>query len=156
MIRAILAIDEKRGLANEQGIPWNLPSDRAYVREKTWCGSLLMGYGTYAEFTKPLPGRRNLVVTNDPNKINPGFEAVTDLQKFMSMPPENLWVFGGANLFAQTIDAIDELYITQLKGDFGCTKFFPPYEQKFKLVTRSEPHHENGISFHYEIWRRKD
>lgn len=154
-IRAIIAIDDKRGLANEQGIPWNLPSDRAYVRDKTYGSNLLMGYGTYIEFARPLPGRKNLVVTDGQEPLRKGFEAIMDLKSFMDSPPENLWIFGGAGIFAQTINYIDELYITQLQGDFGCTKFFPEYRDTFELVRESPPQLENGIHFTYQIWKRK-
>lgn len=155
-IRAIIAIDEKRGLANEQGIPWNLPSDRAYVRDKTYGSNLLMGYGTYVEFARPLPGRKNLVVTDGREPLREGFEAVTDLKDFMDDPPENLWVFGGAGVFKQAMDYLDEIYITQLEGDFNCTKFFPEYKDEFELVRESPPQLENGIHFTYQIWKRKD
>lgn len=155
-IRAIIAIDEKRGLANEQGIPWNLPSDRAYVRDKTYGSNLLMGYGTYMEFTTPLPGRKNLVVTDGQEPLRDGFEAVTDLEGFMKNPPDNLWVFGGSGVFSRVMEHIDELYITQLEGDFGCTKFFPEYKDSFELASKSPPQLESGINFTYQIWKRKD
>lgn len=154
-IRAIIAIDNRRGLANEQGIPWSLPSDRAYVRDKTYGSNLLMGYGTYIEFAQPLPGRKNLVVTDGQGPLRDGFEAVTDLEKFMKNPPDNLWVFGGAGLFERVMDHLDELYITQLQGDFGCTKFFPEYKEEFELTRESPPQLENGIRFTYQIWKRK-
>lgn len=154
-IRAIAAIDEKFGLANEQGIPWNLPSDRAYTRQKTKGGALLMGHGTYIEFDKPLPDRRNIVVTDGMEPLREGFEAVTNLTAFMENPPDNLWLFGGAGLFTQTIQYADELYVTQLDGDFDCTRFFPQYKDDFELVRQSPPQLENGISFRYQVWKRK-
>lgn len=156
IIRAIAAIDEKRGLANEQGIPWNLPSDRAYVRQKTQGGDLLMGYGTYLELPRPLPSRKNLVVTDGGEPLREGFRAITDLRAFMKNPPENTWIFGGAGVFAQTIDDIDELYITQLYGNFDCTKFLPEFKDDFVLVRESPIQLENNIHFRYQIWRRKD
>lgn len=155
MIRAIAAIDDKRGLADDQGIPWDLPSDRRYVREKTRGANMLMGYNTYLEFTKPLPERHWYVVTDGQEPLRDGFEPVTDLDRFMASPPENLWLFGGAGVFAQTIDYADELYLTRVRGDFGCTKFFPEFEDKFVLAEQSPPTEENGITFHYEIWKRK-
>jgi len=155
MIRVIAALDDKRGLADEQGIPWDLPSDRAYTREKTMGGSLLMGYRTYLEFTAPLPGRRCLVLTDGTEPLRDGFEAVTDLEAFMKNPPQKLWLFGGAGAFAQTLQYADELYLTRVEGDFGCTKFFPEFTDKFELAQKSPPQLENGITYWYEIWKRK-
>lgn len=155
MIRAIAAIDDKHGLATDTGIPWDLPADKAYARGKTKGGNILMGYNTYLELTKPTPDRHCYVVTDGQKPLREGFDVVTDLDAFMKNPPENLWLFGGAGLFAQTIDYADELYLTRVQGDFGCTKFFPSFENKFEMTGRGEPQTENGITFHYEIWRRK-
>ncbi len=155
MIRAIVAIDSKRGMANDKGIPWDLPTDRAYYRKNTENGIILMGYGTYVEFSKPMHGRTNYVATSKDEQLREGFEAVTDARGFLQKAEEDVWVIGGAGLFASTLDLIDELYVTQLEGDFGCTKFFPEYKDNYELASASEPKTENGITFRFEIWRRK-
>ncbi len=155
-IRAIAAIDKKRGLANEHGIPWKLPGDIAYVREKTQGGAVIMGYGTYTELTKPLVGRRSFVFYDGMEPLREGFEAVTDLVEFMKNPPDNPWLFGGAGLFAQTIQYANELYLTQLKEDFECTKFFPEYRDDFELSWESDLQRENEVRYTFQIWKRKD
>lgn len=155
MIRQIVAIDEKRGLANDKGIPWDLPSDKAYFREQTEHGTVLMGYRTYEEFEQPLPNRRNLVAARPGSDIREGFELVEDAENFLKSAKEDIWVIGGAGLFAATIDLADELYLTHLEGDFDCTKFFPEYKQDFELKSKSEPITENGIIFYYAVYRRK-
>ena len=157
MIKAIVAIDEKRGLANDQGIPWQgkLPSDTRYYRDKIKIGLVLMGYGMYAELTKPYPGRINYVATGSKQELREGFEPVEDAREFLINSKEDVWDMGGANLLASTFYLIDELYITQLEGDFHCTKFFPEYEQNFEKVSQSEPKTENGIPFRFTVWKRK-
>lgn len=154
MIRLIAALDDKLGLANDQGIPWDLPTDRAYAKEKTMGNPILMGFNTYLEFKSSNTGRRNLVLTDGKEPLREGFEAVTDIEEFMKNPPDNLWLFGGAGAFAQTINYADELYLTRVKGDFQCTKFFPEFEDKFELSARSEEYTENGTSYRFEIWKR--
>jgi dihydrofolate reductase len=155
MIRVAAAIDDKRGLATDEGIPWKLPSEVAHERAETKGGNMLMGYNTYLEFTQAPPDRQWYVVTDGTEPLREGFHAVTDLRAFMEHPPENLWLFGGAGVFAQTLQYADELHLTRVSGDFDCTKFFPEFEDDFELIKRSEPHTENGITFHYEIWRAK-
>ncbi len=154
-IRALAAIDSMQGLANKEGIPWDLPSDKRYVRRMTADGSLLMGFGTYKELPKPLPGRYNYVYSNREISLRKGFYTVTDLKSFPDNAPEKLWVFGGAKTFAQTINYIDEIYITQLNHDFACTKFFPAFKDDFELVSETKPQSENGIKYKFQIWRRK-
>lgn len=157
MIRMIAAIDDKLGLANDEaGIPWGFPpSDRAYFREKTLGSTILMGQNTYQEFEKPLSGRRSLVATRSDEPLREGFEPVTDAEAFLREFQADIWVIGGAGLFAGTIELADELYLTRVHGDFNCTKFFPQFEQDFERVSKEKDITENGISFHFETWKRK-
>ena len=158
MIRAIVAIDEKRGLANDNGIPWQgrIPSDVKYYRDKIKTGTVLMGFGLYKELTKPYDGGVNYVATHDTTApLKPGFQAVSDARQFIEEAQGDVWNAGGAALFASTLDLIDELYITQLQGDFGCTKFFPEFKDKFVMVSESEPITEGNITFTFQVWRKK-
>ncbi len=157
MIRTIVAIDEKRGLANDHGIPWQgkIPTDVKYYHDKIKQGTLLMGYGLYRELSKPYPGGINYVATsNKDEKLRAGFEPVYDAREFIKNAKDDVWNLGGAGVIASTFDLIDELYITQLEGDFNCTKFFPEYEQEFEKVSESEPLTENGITFRFTVWKR--
>ncbi len=157
MIRFIAAIDSKRGIANEHGIPWQgkIPGDVAQFRAKTEGGAVMMGYGWYVEQQQPLPNRRNLVATTKPEQLRAGFELVADARKFLQEFDGDVWVGGGAGLFASTLDLADELYITQLQGEFGCTKFFPEFQGKFELKSESDPILENSITYTFQVWRRK-
>ncbi len=155
VIRFIVAIDDKHGLADDQGIPWDLPSDKRYFRHHTEGSTVLMGYKTYEEFGQPLSNRRNLVATTRTDELRPGFEVVSDARNFLVESKEDIWVIGGAGLFTSTLDLAYELYITRVEGDFNCTKFFPSFEDKFELFQKSDTQQENGIKFHYEIWKRK-
>ncbi|HTE57311.1 MAG TPA: dihydrofolate reductase [Verrucomicrobiae bacterium] len=149
-------MDEKQGIADDHGIPWQgkLPTDIRYYRRKSRGGTVLMGEVMYNELTRPMPGRRNLVLALAPT-LRPGFEKVKDLATLLQNPPENFWVLGGASIFEQTLDAADELYLTQIEGDFGCTKFFPEFKDTFELAEESQPQIESGITFRFQIWKRK-
>ena len=159
MIRLIAAVDERLGVANEHGIPWqgHLPSDAAYFREQTNDGDIVMGFGTYKEFDRPLHDRVNFVVTRpDTAELKSGFVAVTDVSALLEHhEAEHLWVIGGAALFADTIAQADELYLTRLDADFHCTKFFPSFADDFALTSDATPKVENGISFHFQQWDRR-
>ena len=157
MIRFIAAIDIMHGLADEYGIPWQgqLPTDVKHFRYKTLHGIVMMGAGWYKEQIKPLPDRRNLVATSSPEPLRPGFEKVTDAHEFLKNAKDDIWVGGGAGLFTSTLDLADELYLTRLDQDFHCTKFFPKFEDKFILKSKSETQTENGISFSFEVWVRR-
>jgi dihydrofolate reductase len=158
VLRLIAAIDEMNGVANDSGIPWQgeLPTDAAYYRERTSSGLIVMGFGTYEEFAAPLHDQTNYVVVRpDSEALRPGFEGIPDVTDFLHQHLDDLvWVIGGAALFVKTIAMASQLYLTQLDGDFECTKFFPTFSDDFNLLSDTGPRVENGITFHFQIWDR--
>jgi dihydrofolate reductase len=156
-IRLIAAIDTQRGIATDSGIPWKLPGDAAYFREMTSRGQILMGRSTYDEFAAPLHGRENFVLTRHPGPLRDGFQAVASLDQLRANnPDQDIWVIGGAAVYATTIEEADELLITQVRADFHCTKFFPPYQGQFVLDVQGEDRREGELSYCFETWRHKE
>lgn len=154
MINFLVIVDNKLGMANDTGIPWQ-PLDQDYFREKTTGSLMVMGYGTYQEFDKPLPNRRNLVVVRPGTSLRPGFEAIEDIDTwFTGHAEQNVWNIGGAKLFAQTLNRADRIYITRIEHDFNCTKFFPEFETNFTIISKSPDEQKNGFTFHFEVWQR--
>jgi len=155
MIRLIAAMDSARGIATDTGIPWKLPGDTTYFREKTSSGLILMGRATYTEFAAPLHDRDNYVLTRETGRLRDGFEPVRSFDALRSSHPgKDIWVIGGAFVYAETIEQADELFVTQVTGDFHCTKFFPAFEDEFTRQSESEDHDEGGVGYRFEIWRR--
>ena len=155
MIRLIAATDVRRGIATDTGIPWSLPGDAAYFRERTRSGRIVMGRATYAEFASPLHDRDNYVLTHDDTvALREGFVAVSSLDDLPDgHGDDDVWVIGGAAVYAATIDGADELLVTRVLADFHCTKFFPPFEDRFALASEGEEHREGGIGYRFQTWR---
>lgn len=156
MIRLIAAIDRKHGMGKNGGQPWYIPHDERWFTEQTkkHGGIVLVGSTTYQTFGKPLEGRKNYVLKRDPSPLE-GSEIVTDLEKFLNdFADKDIWVIGGANVFAQTVERADELYLTHIEADFGCDVFFPEYDKTHKLVEQTEMHEENGFIFSYAIYEK--
>jgi len=154
-IRLIAAIDSRRGIATDAGIPWKLPGDTAYFHERTATGLILMGWGTYREFAAPLHERENFVLTAEAGPLRAGFRAVGSLEQLVAAHPnEDTWVIGGAAVYAETIAEADELLLTQVLGDFHCTKFFPAYRTAFQLEAQGDDRQEGGITYRFETWQR--
>jgi dihydrofolate reductase len=157
MIRLIAAIDSQRGIATDSGIPWKLPGDTAYFHEKTATGLILMGWATYNEFAAPLHDRDNYVLTADPGGLRKGFRPIGSLDLLATEnPDEDIWVIGGAKVYAETIGEAEELLLTQVDGDFHCIKFFPPYEAEFRLAARGDDHQDGDITYRFETWQRHE
>jgi len=156
MIRFIAAIDQKHGIADDHGIPWQgkLSTDVKYYHDKIKTGTLLMGYGLYKELSHPYPGGINFVATSKHETLRDGFEPVADARAFLQKAQGDVWNLGGAALFASTIDLADELYLTKIEADFNCTKFFPEYEHNFTLVSQTPSQVENGLTFTFTVYKR--
>lgn len=157
MIKFIAAVDSKMGIANEQGIPWagKLPQDVAYFRRQTDGSTILMGMGVYGELTKSLPNRLNYVASNQIGlQLKPGFILVNDPKSFIQNSTTDVWVIGGATIFASLIDLAEEIYLTHINKDFHCTKFFPNVLNQFKLKNKSSKFNQNGLQFYFAEYTR--
>lgn len=157
MIRAIAAIDRELGIGKDGSIPWKLPIDERYFTNMTkkFGGNVLTGWRTYSlTYHGPLKDRTNYIVTRGTDPI-PGAVVVNDLDAFIGDFKEDLWIAGGADIFKQTLDKIDELYLTHIDGVFDCDRLFPPYEEAFELVSQSEPITENGLRFTFCVYKRR-
>jgi dihydrofolate reductase len=157
LIRLIAAIDQRRGIATDTGIPWHLPGDTAYFERQTLNGLIVMGWATYNEFANPLHSRENYVLTGGGEKLRAGFQPIANLSDLrQNHPDQDVWVIGGAFVFAETIKAADELFITQVLADFQCTKFFPDYTAEFMRFDQGPDHEEGGVHYRFEKWRKAD
>ncbi len=158
MIRIIVALDQKNGIAKKGFQPWYIPEDDAYFSRQTklYGAKILVGNTTFKTFTKPQAGRTNYVLSRNTRSIE-GSIVVNDLQKFLNESTgQDLWVVGGASIFEQVLSTglVDELYITQIEADFGCDQFFPDYGADFTLRERSKSREQNGFKFSYAVYNR--
>ena len=155
MIRFIVAVDQNLGMAKNGRQPWHLPTDEQYFLQQTqkYGGVVVMGRTTYEAIGHPLKERRNIVLSRTERHIE-GVENATDLQQALRTA-DDIWVIGGAAIFAQTLQFADELYVTRIEADFECDQFFPKFEQNFDLASKSLPYHENGVTFTFCVYSRK-
>jgi dihydrofolate reductase len=157
VIRIIAAIDNRLGIADENGIPWRgkLPSDIAYYRSHIANTPVIMGRGVYDELSNPYPGAVNYVATTDIHPLRHGFTPIPDAGSFLRGYKSDIWILGGAILYKSTLNLAGELYLTRIENDFHCTKFFPHFDHLFSLKSRSQPVLENKLQLYFEVWDRK-
>lgn len=156
MIRFIAALDDNQGIANDHGIPWmgKIPADVKQYREHIYGFPVIMGLGHYYELNEPYPNSDNYVAVLGDEPLKAGYNRVSDAHDFLTQFKEDIWNIGGALLYSSTLDLADELYLTRVQGEYGCTKFFPQFDKDFTRVESSPVQEENGISFHFERWVR--
>jgi dihydrofolate reductase len=127
---AIAAMSRHRAIGLEGRIPWHLPEDLKFFKRTTLDHIVLMGRKTYDSIGKPLPGRENWVLSRTA-KI-PGVRVIPSLDEIPEPPPEkNLYLIGGAELYAALLPRCTELLLTRVDLDTEGDAFFPPFEPDF-------------------------
>jgi dihydrofolate reductase len=104
-------------IGNAGGIPWRLPEDQARFKELTMGCAVLMGRKTWESLpasVRPLPGRRNLVLTSQPGWSADGAERVGSLEEALAVVAGDLWVIGGASVYAAALPSADRVVLTEV------------------------------------------
>lgn len=157
MISLIVAHDENRVIGYENDMPWHLPGDLQYFKRTTMGKPVIMGRKTFESIGKPLPGRRNIVISRNENYTFEGIETVTNLEDALALVKdvEEIMIIGGEQIFKLALPLAKRLYITHIHHSFKGDTYFPPYEQ-FKQITCEQPiDSTEGYTFQYCIYELK-
>jgi dihydrofolate reductase len=131
----IAALGHRRAIGKDGKLPWHIPEDLKRFKRLTTGHALLMGRRTWESLGRPLPGRRNVVLSSSPV---PGIESYASIEESLRAlaSAERVFVIGGGNVYAQLIDRADELYLTLVDRNVEADAFFPPYEHLLGTVFR--------------------
>lgn len=158
MISLMVAHDPNRVIGKDNQLPWHIPEDLAYFKKHTVGKGMIMGRNTFESIGRPLPKRRNIVVTRNKEYQAEGTDVVHTLDKAIKLAEEvneEVMVIGGEQIFRSILPQADRLYVTLIKKPFEGDTFFPDYGGEWKLVSESEEHESNGIPFSYLIFERE-
>ncbi|OEC01226.1 dihydrofolate reductase [Lysinibacillus sphaericus] len=158
MISLIVAHDHNHVIGYENGMPWHLPGDLQYFKQKTMGKPMIMGRKTFESIGRPLPGRRNIVVTRDANYRADGIETATSIEEALALAGDvpEIMIIGGEQIFRLSMELTDLIYITKINHSFKGDTFFPTYEDDFVLVSSQEPETApEGYTFQYQIYERR-
>uniref|UniRef100_UPI004056BE5B dihydrofolate reductase n=1 Tax=Candidatus Electronema sp. TaxID=2698783 RepID=UPI004056BE5B len=141
----------------DNAIPWQIPGEQARFREITWGHCLIMGRRTWQSLGRPLPGRRNIVVTRDLAFAAPGAEIVHSLDEAVTVAGPDatkIFVIGGEQLYSAALDrAADVLILSRIDQAFAGDAFFPPFSSPPYMLTQSE-RIDGSLPYTVETWRR--
>jgi dihydrofolate reductase len=130
LISLIAAMAHDRVIGYSGRMPWHLPAELAHFKKITLGKPVLMGHVTFLSIGKPLPGRRNLVLSRQKNLRIAGCEVYASLEEALKalINVEELMVIGGAKLFEQTLPLADRLYLSFIDCDLPGDTFFPRWK----------------------------
>jgi len=157
-ISMIVARSRNHVIGRDNQMPWKISADLQFFKRVTMGYPVIMGRKTWESIGRPLPGRRNIVVSRNASYELAGAELASSLDEALNRLSEapRVFVIGGEQLFMQAFDRADKLFITEIEMDIdgGDTFFEVPKESDWQEVERT-PGSENGIDFHFVTLERK-
>jgi dihydrofolate reductase len=162
ILSQVAAMARNRVIGKNNKLPWNLPEDMKFFREKTKGHILILGRKTFDSLGKPLPGRMHIVISRQAlTSENPLVIYVTNLQqgfeeikRISASWPDEVMIIGGSEIYRQTLPLIDRIYLTVIDQDFDGDAHFPEFSEKeFSLLEQrnfTEP-----MPFSFRIYERR-
>jgi dihydrofolate reductase len=148
-------------IGRDNRLPWHLPEDLAFFKHTTMGAPLIMGRKTHESIGRPLPGRRNIVVTRDASRRFEGCETATSMREALALAEKGdapeAFLIGGTELYKEGIEFADKLIITEIAADFDGDATFPaPDPTQWQPVLREAHRKEGADGFDYVrvVYRR--
>ena len=158
MISIIVAVADNGVIGDKNSLLWHISEDLRNFKRVTTGHPVVMGRNTYLSLGRPLPGRTNVVVSRTAARIE-GCRVVRSLEEAFALFPadEEVFVIGGAQIYAQTIGMADRLYITRVEHDYEGDTSFPEWDRsQWRLVSgeRFERGEKYPYPFVIEVYER--
>ncbi|SEG16750.1 dihydrofolate reductase [Thauera chlorobenzoica] len=156
----VAAVARNGVIGRDNGLPWRLKADLQHFRTLTMGHPIVMGRKTWESLGRPLPGRRNMVVSRDPLFRADGAEVFPTPEAAIAAAAGDGYVFviGGAQLYRTTLPLADRLVLTEVWADVPGDAHFPPFDRNIYLEERRTPHMadpDNQFDFDFVEYRRR-
>ncbi len=145
-LSAIVAMAANRVIGANNQLPWRLPADLARFKRLTMGHTLLVGRKTYESIGRPLPGRTFVVVTRQRDYAPAGVKVAHTVDQALALAQgdDEVFVAGGAEIYAQTMDRLNRLYLTRIERDFAGDTYFPEVDLSGWALVEQEHHPASG------------
>lgn len=148
----IAAIDEGHLIGTEGGLPWHLPADMKNFRAVTMGKPIIMGRATYESIGKPLDGRTNVIITRNTDYHAEGCIVTHSIEDAIKASEQTsadeAIIIGGGQLYNQTIEQADRLYLTLIRSHLVGDTHFPDYTQyEWKEASNTKLHADDKNAF---------
>lgn len=153
----VVAIDAQRGIGVNNTLPWHLPEDLAHFKRTTTGHPIIMGRKTFDSIGRPLPNRRNIVVTRNREWRHEGVESAASLDAALDLVGDTpACIIGGAQIFHEALPLTERLVVTEIDKTFDCDTFFPAIDKRqWKEVSRETHHSEqNACDYAFVVYER--
>lgn len=138
-------------------LPWHLSEDLKHFKSLTTGHTIIMGRKTYESIGRPLPNRRNIVISRNKEASYEGAEVVHSIENAFSISRNDneVFVIGGSNIYQQALSLVDHLYITEIKKSFSGDAYFPEINKQIWVESSREDHITNdGLEFSFVKYQK--
>jgi dihydrofolate reductase len=158
VVSIVVAFAGNGVIGRDGGLPWHLPTDMKRFRELTSERAVIMGRKTFESLParfRPLPNRRNLVLSSNPSWRPPGAEVFADLASALEACAGDCCVIGGERTYREALEVAERVYATEVEGEIDGDVFFPALAaEEWRRVQRSERVVENDHGFSFCVYER--
>lgn len=131
----IAAMDKNRVIGKNKDLPWHLPDDFAFFKQKTRGHHVLMGRKNFESLPhkfRPLPDRTNIILTRNPSFQVKGTYVFSDMEEAVAFANQNgedeLFIIGGGQIYSMALDVADRIYLTEIAAEVDGDTFFPEFD----------------------------
>ena len=147
-------------IGKDNTLPWHLPEDLAHFKRTTLGQPVIMGRKTWDSLPpkfRPLPGRTNIVVTRQLDWHADGAVVAHSMPDALTHCPQEaeVWVIGGAELYAQAMPFAQRAVITEIDADFEGDAYAPSFDASWHETQRSTHTNDSGLTFHFVTMERR-
>jgi dihydrofolate reductase len=162
LVSLLLAADENNVIGKGNQLPWHLPNDLKYFKNLTWGMPIVMGRKTFESIGKPLPGRKNIVITRNKDWKQEGVDVVHTIEEASGLAQQSdikeLFIIGGAEIFNTVLPKANRVYLTRIHHQFEGDTFFKGIdEREWTLVkeVHCAPDEKNKYAHSFQTWERR-
>jgi len=161
MISIIAAVSEDLGIGKDNKLLWHIPEDMKRFKKLTYGKTVIMGKKTWESLPgKPLPGRKNIVITDVPGECIDCSVTAYSVEDAMSKceKGEEIFIIGGGSIYRQFMPLADRLYITRIHKKAPADVFFPKIDpEEWEVINKEnfKSGDKNDIPYTYVIYQRK-
>ncbi len=158
-VSLIAAVARNRVIGRDNALVWHIPADLAHFKKITHGHPIVMGRKTWESIGRPLPGRRNLVLTRQEAWSAQGAEPVASLQEALRLCVEapEVFVIGGAQIYEQALPLAQRLWLTEIDAEAQGNALFPKWpRESFEQISREHHQAQPGIpAFDFVLYERR-
>lgn len=158
-VAIIVAQSTNRVIGNNNELPWRLPQDLKYFKQVTMGKPILMGRKTYDSIGRPLPGRKNIVITRQVDWCADGVTLADSLSSAIALARQHaaandlseVMIIGGAQIYSEALELADKLYLTQVHAEIQGDAFFPELDDSWCEIERTDCVDDSDVKLEFSF-----